>query len=49
MSPLEDKTGKYYPVCTYVAHQGVIKQNQYKRCERRRCEHYKKAYLDGRL
>jgi hypothetical protein len=40
--PLEDRIGKYYGVCTYRSHLGIVRYSYYKTCEKRNCEYYKK-------
>lgn len=46
VSPLRDEDNKrYVPYCDLGWHQGIIKVSDYKECERRRCDHYRRLYI----
>lgn len=40
--PLEDKVGKYYGVCTFEKHPGIVRYSHIKQCEKRECQYYVK-------
>ena len=42
---LEDVLGKYLPMCTYHQHPGLVERPSV--CNKRKCCHYVKLYLDS--
>jgi len=39
----KDDEGLFVPICDMQYHRGIIKKHHI--CERRKCEHYRKAYI----
>ena len=45
MKPLKNGFGRFIPYCNYSKHQGIVKHNHYKDCEKKNCNHYLRLYL----